>query len=63
MKTETIPLRERLIVQEAELDRQFSGHTVTSARLSKATDLAMVEVLTPDQVGMYNDVRGYSGRR
>jgi Spy/CpxP family protein refolding chaperone len=74
MKAETIPLGERLIAQEAELDRQFSGRTVTTASLSEATaaigatqgalraahlkyHLSTVEVLTPDQVGMYNDLR------
>jgi ABC-type sugar transport system substrate-binding protein len=79
MKAETIPLGERLIAQEAELDRQFSGRTVTTASLSEATaaigathgalraahlkyHLPTVGVLTPDQVGMYNDLRGYSGR-
>jgi Spy/CpxP family protein refolding chaperone len=78
MKAETIPLGERLIAQEAELDRQFSGRTATTASLSEATaaigathgalraahlkyHLRTVGVLTPDQVEMYNELRGYSG--
>jgi hypothetical protein len=37
MKTETIPLGEKLITQESELDRQFAGKTVTEASLTTAT--------------------------
>lgn len=37
MKAETIPIGERLIAQEAALDRQFSGRTVTAASLTDAT--------------------------
>ena len=37
MKAETIPIGERLIAQEAALDRQFAGRTVTAASLSDAT--------------------------
>jgi len=37
MKDETIPLGERLIEQEAELDRQFAQRSVTIASLSEAT--------------------------
>ncbi|RDI57216.1 periplasmic heavy metal sensor [Microvirga subterranea] len=37
MKAETIPIGERLIAQEAELERQFSGRTVTAATLTVAT--------------------------
>jgi Spy/CpxP family protein refolding chaperone len=37
MKAETIPLGERLLVQEAELERQFSGRTATAAILTAAT--------------------------
>lgn len=36
MKAETIPLGEKLIAQEAELDRQFAGKTVTEASLTAA---------------------------
>jgi hypothetical protein len=39
MKAETIPIGERLIVQEAELERQFSGRTVTAASLTDATSV------------------------
>ena len=37
MKAETVPLGERLIAQESELDRQFAGRTVTEASLATAT--------------------------
>ncbi|WP_157961442.1 hypothetical protein [Microvirga flavescens] len=37
MKVETIPIGKRLIAQEAELDRQFSERTVTTAILTSAS--------------------------
>ncbi|GEO18514.1 Spy/CpxP family protein refolding chaperone [Microvirga aerophila] len=37
MKAETVPLGERLIAQETDLDRQFAGKTVTPASLQAAT--------------------------
>jgi hypothetical protein len=37
MKAETIPIGERLIAQETELDRQFSGRSVTTVGLTDAT--------------------------
>ncbi len=37
MKAETIPLGEKLIAEEAALDRQFAGKTVTEASLAAAT--------------------------
>jgi nucleoid-associated protein YgaU len=37
MKAETIPLGERLITQEADLDRQFAAKSVTPASLQAAT--------------------------
>lgn len=36
MKAETVPLGQRLIAQESELDRQFAGKTVTEASLTTA---------------------------
>jgi LTXXQ motif family protein len=39
MKAETIPIGERLIAQEAELDRQFSGRTVTNAGRTETTSV------------------------
>ena len=77
MKAEAIPLGERLISQEAELDRQFATRTVTPASLEAATaeigrtqaalraahlkyHLATVEVLSPDQVRRYAELRGYA---
>jgi hypothetical protein len=76
MKMETIPIGERLIAQEAELERQFSRRTVTAASLTDATatiagtqaalraahlryHLATVEILTPEQVRRYGELRGY----
>jgi hypothetical protein len=37
MKREAVPLGERLIAQEAALDRQFAAHTMTAAALGEAT--------------------------
>jgi hypothetical protein len=37
MKAETIPIGERLIVQEAALDRLFADHGITAEKLSAAT--------------------------
>ena len=36
MKTETVPLGEKLIAEEAELERQFAGKTITETSLTKA---------------------------
>ena len=38
MKAEAVPIGERLISQEADLDRQFAGQTVTPATLASATE-------------------------
>ena len=38
MKAEAIPLGERLIALEAELERLFAGRTVTPASLATTTD-------------------------
>jgi hypothetical protein len=37
MKAEAVPLGARLIEQEADLDRQFAGHTVTPESLKAST--------------------------
>lgn len=37
MKAETTPIGNRLIEQEGDLDRQFSGRTITAASLGSAT--------------------------
>jgi hypothetical protein len=77
MKAEPIALGERLIAQEADLDRQFATRTITPAILAAATTrigqtqaelrathlpyhLTTVEVLTPDQVRRYLELRGYA---
>jgi hypothetical protein len=78
MKAETVPLGERLIAQETDLDRQFAGRTVTPASLQAATagigatqgalrfahlryHLSTLDILTPEQVRLYGELRGYGG--
>ena len=78
MKAETIPLGERLITQETDLDRQFATKSVTPASLEAATaeigttqgtlrlahlryHLSTLDVLTPEQVRRYGELRGYGG--
>lgn len=78
MKTEAMPLGERLIAQEAALDGQFRERTVTRESLAAGTEaigatqavlraahlryhLTMLDVLTPDQVRRYGELRGYAG--
>src|SRR5947208_12240219 len=71
MKAEAIPLGEQLIVQEADLDKQFANRTIntgaigaTHAALRRAHlkyHLFTVEVLTPAQVQRHAELRGYSG--
>jgi hypothetical protein len=79
MKAETIPLGERIIAEEAALDRLFADRTITSATLTAATariataqgdlraahlryHLAMRDALTPDQIALYDEQRGYRRR-
>jgi len=38
MRAEALPLGERLIAQEADLDKEFANKTITPARLAAATD-------------------------
>jgi Spy/CpxP family protein refolding chaperone len=38
MKAEAVPLGEKLIVQEADLNRQFANKTITPASLATSTD-------------------------
>jgi len=76
MTAEAVPLGHRLIAAETDLDRQFSGRTVTGASLAATTarigatqgelraahlkyHLAMMDVLTPEQVARYGELRGY----
>ncbi|MXQ12291.1 hypothetical protein [Microvirga makkahensis] len=76
MRTETVPLGERLIAQETDLDRQFATQSVAPASLQAATpDIGAtqgalrgphlryhsfaLEVLTPEQVRRYSELRGY----
>jgi hypothetical protein len=77
MKAGAVELGERLIAQEAALDRQFAERSITQARLPDATGeiartlgelraahlkyhLTTIEVLSPDQVRRYSQLRGYS---
>jgi Spy/CpxP family protein refolding chaperone len=76
MKAETIPIGERLIQQETELDQQFATRAITAASLAATMErigstqaalrtahlsyhLAMLSVLTPEQVRRYGALRGY----
>lgn len=76
MKAEAIPLGQQLIAAETNLDRQFSGRTITQASLTAAATaigatqgalrathlkyhLAMMDVLTPEQIRRYGELRGY----
>ena len=76
MKAEAVPLGQQLIAAETELDRQFSGRTITGANLAAATatigatqgelraahlkyHLVMMDVLTPEQIRRYGELRGY----
>ena len=76
MQAEAIPLGERLIEQETDLDRQFATKSVTPASLQAATagigatqgalrlahlryHLSTLDVLTPEQVRRYSELRGY----
>ena len=76
MTAEVVPLGERLIAEEATLDRKFASRAVTPASLDAATadigrtqaalraahlryHLTTVEVLTPEQVRRYGELRGY----
>lgn len=78
MKAETILFGERLIAEEAALDRQFASHSITPASLEAMTlrigetqaklraahlryHLTMLEVLSPDQIARYGEMRGYAG--
>jgi len=76
MKAEAVPLGERLLEQEAALDQQFAGHSITPERLRVATvaigvtqgklqethlkyHLQTSQILTPDQIQRYSELRGY----
>ncbi len=78
MRAEAVPLGERLIQQEADLERLFATKVVQPATLEGATaaigatqgklraahlryHLAMVDLLTPEQVRRYAELRGYGG--
>lgn len=79
MKSEAVPLGERLIEQEATLDQMFAAKTITPANLVVATQaialtqanlrqthlkyhLSMMEVLSPDQISHYRELRGYTSQ-
>jgi Spy/CpxP family protein refolding chaperone len=77
MKAEAVPLGEKLIMQEAELERRFAGRTITEPSLTSTVHaigqtqatlraahlkyhLSISEILTPDQIKRYAELRGYS---
>jgi len=77
MKTETVPLGERLIAQETGLDRQFAARAMTLETLTSLIEaigasqaklrvahlkyhLAMLDILTPEQISRYGALRGYA---
>jgi Spy/CpxP family protein refolding chaperone len=76
MRQEAIALGDRLLEQEAELDRLFASREITPERLGTLTEeialtqatlrqthlkyhLSMMDVLSPDQVARYGELRGY----
>jgi Spy/CpxP family protein refolding chaperone len=76
MKAEAIPLGEKLIAQEAELDKAFADKTIAAATPAASTEaigvthsalrqahlkyhLFTIEVLTPAQIQLYAELRGY----
>jgi Spy/CpxP family protein refolding chaperone len=76
MKAETVPLGERLVQHETELDGLFASKAVRPASLEAVTaaiggtqgtlraahlryHLAMMDVLTPEQLHRYGALRGY----
>jgi Spy/CpxP family protein refolding chaperone len=76
MRAEAIPLGDKLIAHEAELDRQFAHKTISPASLADSMaaigttqaelrethlkyHLSTAEVLTPAQVQLYGELRGY----
>jgi hypothetical protein len=78
MKVEVVPLGERLIAEEADLDRLFAEQRVTPTSLKAATQaigstqgelraahlryhLSTRDILTPQQVHRYSELRGYAG--
>jgi Spy/CpxP family protein refolding chaperone len=77
MKREAVPLGERLIALESELDRQFASKSITQASLKSSVTtigavqsdlraahlkyhLLTLDVLTPQQVARYSELRGYA---
>ena len=77
MKEETVPIGERIIAAENDLDRAFRDRTASEDGLSHGTaqigrlygelrnahlryHLAAVRILTPEQIGRYSELRGYS---
>jgi Spy/CpxP family protein refolding chaperone len=77
MKREAVPLGERLINLESELDTLFASKSITQASLKSSMTtigavqgdlraahlkyhLLTLEVLTPQQVARYSELRGYT---
>jgi hypothetical protein len=76
MKVETTPIGNRLIEQEGDLDRQFSGRTITTASLGSATSAIsktqgelreahlkyhlLTAAILETQLAKYAELRGYA---
>lgn len=77
MQAEAVPLGQKLIAAETDLDRLFSDRTISPASLTATTatigatqgqlravhlkyHLPMMDVLTPEQVRRYSELRGYA---
>jgi len=78
MKSEALPLGQKLIAAERDLNRQFVDRTITPERLKSAiaaiaqirgelrdthlkSHLSTAELLSPDQIHRYAELRGYTG--
>jgi len=78
MKSEALPLGQKLIAAERDLNRQFVDRAITPERLKSATaaiaeirgelrnthlkyHLSTAELLSPDQIHRYAELRGYTG--
>jgi hypothetical protein len=77
MKAEAVPIGQRLLAAEQDLNRQFAERVITPERLKAATaeigairgelrythlkyHLSTATLLTPDQVRLYAELRGYT---
>jgi len=78
MRSEALPLGQKLIAAERDLNRQFVDRTIAPEQLKSATaeiaqirgqlrdthlkyHLSTAELLSPDQIHRYAELRGYTG--